>query len=41
LVSWESSLDFWAAACPSENKANKRQQHVERSMILLVHRIPT
>src|SRR5271170_6584963 len=41
LVSWESSLALWAAAGPSEKTANNKQQQVERSMILLVRRIPT
>src|SRR5271168_863291 len=41
LVSWESSFDFWAAAWLMEMRANRRQQHVVRSMVLLVRNIPT
>src|SRR5580698_4447166 len=41
LVSCESSFDFWAAAWLSEMRASSRQQHVARSIALLVRHIPT
>src|SRR5580693_1847382 len=41
LVSCESSFDFWAPAWLSETRASSRQQHVARSIALLVRHIPT
>src|SRR5580658_503473 len=41
LVSCESSFDFWAVAWLITARASRRQQHVARSMVVLVRHIPT